>query len=176
MELIVDTVAVSIADSIQSKQYDAIVTEQDTFMLLGVDTVLKEPAEDIRELALEIEQQEPLTLGDVVVNGHHPLQLAVIIYDIEQDPVCRKPWIKSALHKLLIIAADRELNTIGMPLLGASHGQIAPYVFLNLLRETLRENPQDHPKQIILTGLDQSLVTALVEFDSEPGSTSTLLH
>ncbi len=164
MKLTIETVPIVVTNSAQAQNCDAVVIEQDTYQLLGVGTILDEPETGIKSLAQEIEDQEPLTPGEVLVTDTKPVKLTAIVYDIEQEPICSASWVKLALEKILYVTADRSLNTLRLPMLGCTYGNITPLTFIKLLRDTLRANPQDQLKRIILIGVEESLTSSVNEF------------
>jgi len=164
MEFPTDRVVLTTLDLQQPQECDAVVIEQDTFLLLGVDPVLEETATDIRTLAYEIEQQEPLTPGSVLVSRGKPLQLTAIVYDIEHEPMCDVAWIDIALTHILNEIQQRELNSVCMPMLGIEHGRISPKHFLKILDSTLQQQTITSLTDLVISGVDDIQLTALLDY------------
>jgi len=171
-----DTVIISNLNSEPALDCDALVIEQDTFMLLGVDPVLEEPVTDTKTLAHEIEQQEPLIPGDVVVTGKNPLKLTAIVYDIEQELVCKEEWIDITLNNVLNEIQQRKLSSLCTPMLGVKHGNITPHQFLGLLQKVRDKFSNDGLKLIKVIATDESQRAAYSEYNLELTPTKPELH
>jgi len=64
----------------------AIVEEQDTYLILSEQTELKDPGKPVWYLASMIENAETYPLGSVIIKGKSPLRLCAVVHDIEQEP------------------------------------------------------------------------------------------
>ena len=129
---------------------DAVVVEDDTFRLLSGEPILKEPVESLDELERELTEFRAPAPGDVLVRGGEPLELVAIIHDLDQDPSWRLEWISSALAKVLALAAERQIDTLAMPLLGTVHGKLKREKALALLRTALEQHQAPWPRVLWL--------------------------
>jgi len=117
---------------------DAIVEEQDTYLLLGESRELPASEEKTWYLTHKMQEQRPVMPGSVIMKRHHkPLRLMAVVNDVAQDPVCREEWVRSALMKIFELAAMQEAGSLALPLLGMRYGQLAADRAMNLLQRAL---------------------------------------
>lgn len=128
----------------------AMVREEDTYLLLSENPTIREPRETVRQLTQEAAEFEPIPPGSVLRVGGKPLQLVAVVYDIEEEPNCRDAWIDLALKETLLIAQKNRFEAIAIPLLGVRHGKISPTHFIRRLVRTLGKNPHDTLKRLWL--------------------------
>lgn len=118
---------------------DAIVVEEDTYLVLSADPRVGEPHPEhpIRVMTslLEVEPKAP---GTIVVRDRSPVEFAAIVHDLDQEPSWREEWIVSSLDRALAEAERRKLRSLGLEMLGAIHGKIERPRFLQLLRQALQ--------------------------------------
>jgi hypothetical protein len=118
---------------------DALVVEEDTYLVLSADPRTGEPHPDhpIRVMTslLEVEPRDP---GSIMVRDRFPLEFAAIVHDLDQEPSWREEWVIRALDRALLEAERRHLRSIGLEMLGAIHGRLERPRFLQLLRQALQ--------------------------------------
>ncbi|NJN45843.1 MAG: hypothetical protein HC808_04460 [Candidatus Competibacteraceae bacterium] len=102
---------------------DAVVLEEDTYLVLSADAVVRHTEEHPIRLMTALFDQQPLELGCVVVRGN---RLLAVIHDLDRDPTCCEQWVSQALHVCLKQADQLGLRSLALPLLGSVHGRI-PY-------------------------------------------------
>lgn len=118
---------------------DAMVVEEDTYLVLSADPRAGEPHPEhpIRVMTslLEVEPREP---GTILVRERFPLELAAIVHDLDVEPSWREEWVSSALGLALAEAERRQLRSLGLEMLGAIHGRLERPRFLQILRQALQ--------------------------------------
>lgn len=129
---------------------DAVVVEEDTFLVLSAETTLREPVEGYTELQRELAQFTPPQPGSVLLRSGRQLELLAIVHDLERTPSWRLEWITAAVDKVLDLAQQRQLKTLAMPLLGSVHGRFPAAQFLTLLRDTLERRRPAFPQTLWL--------------------------
>ncbi len=171
-----DTVVVTNLNLNRTQDCDALIIEQDTFMLLQTDPVLEEPQSSSRTLAHEIEKQEPLTPGVVLTTGKKPIQLTAIVYDIDHDPLCKEEWIETALTNVFTEIKKRNLRSLCMPMLGIKHGNIFPHRFLEILQSVRSTTSNTGLKRITIFATDETQRAACNEYNLELTPTTPETH
>jgi hypothetical protein len=116
---------------------DALVVEDDTWHVLGSDPGFRPTHEHPIRLMRELAAAEPLAPGEVTVEESVPLRLRAVVYDLDQDPILREEWIAEALAEVFAIVADRNLESLALPLLGTRHGRLPPERALGLIDQAL---------------------------------------
>jgi hypothetical protein len=146
---------------------DAVAAEEDTFLVLSAEPVVREPHIHPVRLwtqAIEIRPQKP---GSVLVRGKRPLRLLAIVHDLNQDPSWREEWIASALDGIFREAESRKLPSIALPLLGTKHGSLEKQRFVVLLQDALERASCSHPKRLWLVIPDGTSCKILEMIESE---------
>ncbi|NIM29567.1 MAG: hypothetical protein GTO67_11325 [Gammaproteobacteria bacterium] len=103
---------------------NAIAVEEDTHLLLSSEGAIDEPKETFAELVSAAAERQPETPGSVLVRKAEPLEFLAIVHDIDCEPTWCEAWIASAINGIVEEAEWRQLEAIGMPLLGTRHGHI----------------------------------------------------
>jgi hypothetical protein len=119
----------------------AIVEEQDTHLILGEQTLLRDPGKPPWYLANTLDTVKPHALGDVVVKGHSPHRLLAVVHDVEQTPTLSPDSISLAYQALLQVQQTLQLTSLALPLLGTVHGKMSERDSLLRLRECLAQGP-----------------------------------
>jgi hypothetical protein len=123
---------------------DALVFEEDTFLVLSADPAIKEPRESLEtmiEQANEIKSEIP---GSVLVRNKRPLEFLAIVHDLDLEPSWKEEWISSALDKVFREAEVRKVRSIALPLLGTTHNSLVVERAAMLLGHALRRGlPED---------------------------------
>src|SRR5687768_10932972 len=101
---------------------DAVVLEEDTFLVLSADPVAEEVRQRPRALLREARNQLPKRPGSVIVRDDvHPVEFIAIVHDLEQEPTWRDKWVVGALRTILREAYDRDLRSLAIPAFGSRH-------------------------------------------------------
>lgn len=112
----------------------AIVEEQDTSLVLGETDEIRDTGEKPAwYLANLMETKTLLSPGHVIIRGTKPFRLQAIVHDLDQEPICREPWIILALEQIIDNTEKRKISSLQMPLLGTRYGGIEIRQFLDLL-------------------------------------------
>lgn len=139
---------------------DAVVVEQDTYLVLGAEPVAKETHEPPQRTLEEAEAREAEIPGTVLVMEGSPLRFLAVAHDLDEEPSWREEWIASALVAALQEAEARGIRSLSLPMLGTLYGTLEAQRFVELLQEALEstwlgrlENvwlvvPADVPRQI----------------------------
>ena len=119
---------------------EALVAEEDTFLVLSADPVVKEPSESLEVMIEQANEIRPEVLGSVLVRRRRnsPLEFLAIVHDLNLEPSWKEEWISSALNGVFREAAVRKVRSIALPLLGTSHGSIKAEPAARLLGNALR--------------------------------------
>jgi len=97
------------------------VHAEDTWRILSADISLKETSEHPIRISTNLIEDKPATPGSILIQDNRWL---AIIYDLDQQTICREEWIAQALEKLLLMAAEKGITSLRLPLLGTEHGDL----------------------------------------------------
>ena len=120
---------------------EAVVSEEDTFLILSSDPELHDTEEVAEQVIAEIASVEPVKPGSVILRDDTPLQLLAIVHDLNEEPSWREEWVESALEEIFHTAKVRRLSSLALPLLGTLHGAMGRDRFLGMLQEAIEKNP-----------------------------------
>lgn len=132
------------------RESDAVVEEEDSYLVLSADPEVREPEVARLRAFHEAYTAEPAELGGVVVRSGSPLRFLAVVHDLSQDPSCREEWVGSALEAVLREVNSRRVRTLAMPPLGRVHGSLAMERFVALLHSALRSVVPQALEQICL--------------------------
>ena len=116
---------------------DAVVVEEDTYLVLGAKPVAREMHESPERTLEEAESREPEIPGTVLVLEGSPLRLLAVVHDLDEEPSWREEWVASALVAVLQEAEARGIRSLSLPMLGTLYGSLEAQRFVELLREAL---------------------------------------
>lgn len=118
---------------------DAVVEEQDRYRILGLEAGLPEPvAESFPRLIREIDSEQPAALGSLLRRHGKPLRLQAILLDIDEGVRVELEHLREVADRLCILIDAMPIRRLGMPLLGAVHGDVTPAVFASVFAPRLR--------------------------------------
>jgi hypothetical protein len=120
------------------READAVVEEEDTYLVLSADPEIHDPEVARLRAFHEAYTAEPAEPGGVVVRGGSPLRFLAVVHDLSQDPSCREEWVGAALEGVVREANSRRVRTLAMPPLGRVHGSLAMERFVALLHSAVR--------------------------------------
>lgn len=129
---------------------DAIVEEQDTYLLLGKDTMIRETNESYVALVKKMEQQKPLIPGQVLVRKTNPVRFIAINYDIENKPICCEEWIKTSLKNIYEECCKQKILSLAMPLPGIKYGKFDHNAVMNILKNIFLVEKTEFPEKIFI--------------------------
>ena len=76
---------------------DAMVYEEDTWLIMSADTKVCEPEEHPIRLMRDLMNARPEPVGRVLVKGKNPLRFLAVVHDVDQDPTWKEEWVEKAL-------------------------------------------------------------------------------
>jgi len=121
-------------------QFDAIVVEEDTHLVLSAPPVAREMREAPRALLSHAEQTFAKKPGLVIVLEHTtPVRFLAIVYDFDAEPISTEEWVRSALQSVIDECRARGLTSLSIPVLGARYGPMRIERFTELLRDALAD-------------------------------------
>jgi len=129
---------------------EAIVFEEDTYLVLSTDWKKIESDDHPMAIMIEAFETEPQNLGSVVVLEDFPLRFLAVVHDLDQEPSWREDWIKKALEEVFREAERRKLQKIALPFLGTKHGSLETERFEVLFREFLKRRTSPYSLQVWL--------------------------
>jgi len=129
---------------------DAVVAEEDTFLVMSAQPVVRVPKEPLMKVMTRLIETKPKEPGTILVKGKDPHRILAIVHDFNEEPTWREEWIESALEAVFQEAENRKLESIALPMLGTKHGSLEEKRFLALLRSVLDRTSFPHPKRIWL--------------------------
>jgi hypothetical protein len=129
---------------------DAVVEEEDTYLVLSANPEVREPAVTRLRAFHEAYTAEPAEPGSVVVRDGAPARLLAVVHDLSQNPSWREEWVAAALGAVLVEADSRKVRTLAMPPLGRVHGSLPRERFVALLRSALLVGAPRNLDQICL--------------------------
>lgn len=131
---------------------EAIVEEEDTYLTLSAEAVLRLPGDSPMRVMTEAHAAREESPGTIVVRSTRPLTLLAVVHKLDEDPTWREEWVVSALDKIATEVERRRLSSVALPLLGTVHGKLAPERALALTRGALSG------RRVWLIGASESLL------------------
>lgn len=131
-------------------EVEAVVCEEDTFLVLSAAVEVSEPEAARERVLAEAYGTPAIPAGTVVVRAGEPLRLLAIVHDLGRSPSWREEWVAAALSAALRESEARRLRSISLPLLGRVHGQLEVERFLTLLHDALADAPTHHLERLWL--------------------------
>jgi hypothetical protein len=119
-------------------EVNAVVLEEDTYLVLSADPVVKEPQGSWHEVVKQVNELQPESPGSVLVRETYPLEILAVVHDLDREPSWKEEWIDRALDMVLREFAARRIRSGAIPILGATHGSLASERAAGLLREALK--------------------------------------
>lgn len=130
---------------------DALVWEEDTFLVLSAEPVVREPKGHPLRIINDALHMVPERPGTVVVRGTtRPLHFLAIVHDLNQEPTWREEWMADALAAVFSEAEHRALRSLALPLLGTIHGRCEKSRFAVLLRTAMQKASFQHLRRLWL--------------------------
>lgn len=129
---------------------DAVVIEDDTYLVLGSEPVARRASESPQRLLERAAVAQPATPGSVVVRRGTPLRLHAVVHDLSLDPSWREAWVAEALGAVFQEVEVRRLRALSLPPLGSQHGTLSLGRFARLLAASLRRQSPGHLEAVWL--------------------------
>jgi len=136
---------------------EALVAEEDTFLVLGADPEIREPELPRLRAIHEAFTAQPAEPGSVVVREGHPTRLLAVVHDLSVAPTWREEWVAAALAGVLRETGARGLRTLATPPLGRMHGSLPIETFIVLLRAALERGTPEHLQRLWLVTPEKDL-------------------
>ncbi len=137
----------TMADSHSPLPVDIRIFEEDTFLVLTVDPVMRYTEEHPVRLMTNVAETKPNKPGTIVTNKK---SWYAVVHDLDHDPVCRPEWVKSAYQQALMLCEIKRIQCLGMPLLGTVHGNFPLEISLEILVHAIRATTFEHLKTLCL--------------------------
>jgi len=116
---------------------EALVLEEDTFLVLSAEPAVVDPPEEPMRLMTRLIETRPATPGSVLVRGRDPVRMLSVVHDVNREPSWRETWVARALERALDEAEQRGMRSVGLEMLGCVHGRLDPARFASLLKAAL---------------------------------------
>ena len=129
---------------------DAIVFEEDTFLVLSADPTVRDPKVPLVRIMTTLIETQPETPGRVLVRGKTPLMLLAVIHDFHQEPSWKEEWIETALKGIFQESERRRLGSIAIPLLGTVHGALDKGSAVGLIGRVIGQGALQHLRRLWL--------------------------
>ena len=143
---------------------DAVVFEEDTFLVLSADRHVRDPHLPLMRVMTKVIETRPEIPGSVLVKGTRPARLLAIVHDLNQEPSWREKWVASALKAIFREAKKQRFTSIALPFLGNVYGSLDRERFVVLLRNVMEQSLATHPKRLWLVvpkGTDNEILELL---------------
>jgi len=142
---------------------DAIVVEQDSWLVLGEQSALHEDERPAWVQANQLDDSPRYNPGSVIAKPDKPHRLLAIVYDLERQPICQPVWIEMALISILQYCHAHHLAHLQLPLLGCRRGGIELEQFIVLLESALTQHRGKDPAAILIALPDESMRRSLLQ-------------
>lgn len=143
-ELLVGTLLIVTAPEYEPPfRVDALVSEEDTFLIMAPDNEIRDSSIGIHELKNHVTEMEPVTPGTVIVKEGSPMRFLAVVYDFDREPHWNEEWVRDALNAIFQETEKHKLSSIALPLIGTLHSSLKRKRFAALLSsslDTLRPN------------------------------------
>jgi hypothetical protein len=153
---------VEIVIALQNKRpfhIDALVVEKDRYQVLsGEQKELNEDGVDGSKIEKDAQEITPKQPGDCIVSGENPIRFNAIIHDLDQTPTWKEEWIAKALANIFHEISQRQISSIGLPVLGSVHGNLSTSKFAAIFNIALKEATIAHPLKVWIMAEDNSIV------------------
>jgi hypothetical protein len=144
----VNTVTLAvIPDSTSPLPVDTRVFEEDTYLVLTVDPVMRYTEEHPVRLMTRLMETNPQKTGSIVTNN---ASWYAVVHDLDAEPTWRTEWVKNAYLETFMLGEKKRVQRIGLPLLGSVHGNFSPVKSLEMLIKVIKSIPFQHLKRILL--------------------------
>ncbi len=128
----------------------ALAFEEDTWLIMSANPETCEPEEHPIRMMTQMIETRPEKVGTVLERGNNPVRFLAIIHDVDQEPTWREEWVESALMEIFLIAEQRGIKSIGLPLIGTLHGKLKVKRFVELLKKVLVQITFNHLRRLWL--------------------------
>ena len=137
----------AVSNSLAALPVNVRVFEEDTFLVLTVDPVMRYTEEHPIRLMTKVMEARPNPPGSVVTNK---ASWYAIIHDLDAEPTWRPEWIEKAYQHTLLLAEKKHIKRIALPLLGTVHGNLQEEKSLEMLVQAVQAARFQHLKKILI--------------------------
>ncbi len=131
---------VSIVDQFVSPQPGSVqVFEEDTHLVLTREpelSVSEEQPHPIRVMTA-IMDIDPRTPGTIHVEEQN---WYAVVLDLDREEPCQERWVREATETVFRLAAQKNLASLFMPLLGSVHGSLSADTSLQIILSALKKS------------------------------------
>jgi hypothetical protein len=144
----VNKVAIEVvSDSAAPLPVDVRVFEEDTYLVLTVDPVMRYTDDHPIKLMTHIMDAKPQQPGSVITKDS---SWYAVVHDLDADPICMKEWVISAYVTSLKLAEKKGVARLGLPLLGTVHGQFPARESMDFLLRQVRSRIFSRLRKIVI--------------------------
>lgn len=130
---------------------DAIVREEDTFLIMSPPREdMKVVKDNLTRLMTKLIESKPLPPGTIKVKDGFPVKIIAIVYDVNQDPIWKPEWVENALIRIFEECETRRLKNLSMPMLATVFGKMPIEYFIKILTNVLVDTGPRYPKRLWL--------------------------
>lgn len=143
---------------------DAIVCEEDTWLVMSADPEIYIPEIHPIRLMTEIIEAKPEIPGRILIRQGTPIKFLAIVHDFNTEPTWKEEWIDKALKEIFRESEKRKMKAVGIPLLCTRHGRLEVDRFLSLIADVIKGIPLKYLKRLWLItfgGLEPGLINRL---------------
>ncbi|MFC1883723.1 hypothetical protein ACFL2O_03035 [Thermodesulfobacteriota bacterium] len=143
---------------------DAIVCEEDTWLVMSADPEICIPEIHPIRLMTELIEAKPKTPGRVLIRQGNPIRFLAVVHDFNMDPTWKEEWIDQALSEIFKESEKRKMKAVGIPLLCTRHGRLDVDRFLSLITDIISGTSFKYLKRLWLItskGLELGLIDRL---------------
>lgn len=143
---------------------DAIVFEEDTWLVMSADPKVCQPEIHPIRLMTELIEARPEISSRVLTRPGRPMKFLAVVHDFNMDPTWNEEWISQALTEIFIQSENLKMKALGIPLLCTKHGRLDVDRFLLLLARAVESSFFEYLRRLWLIthpGVDRRLIDRL---------------
>jgi hypothetical protein len=150
-DLVLGRIRVAVAtEGSRPFQVDAVVFEEDTWLVMSADPKICQPEKHPIRLMTELLEATPEIPGSVFIRPGRPMRFLAIVHDFNREPSWREEWIEDVLCEIFRESERRKMTAIGMPLLCTKHGRLGRDRFLFMLTNVIDKTSFEYLKRLWL--------------------------
>ena len=147
-QVVVNTLPLQVVSDAQpSLPVDVRVFEEDTYLVLTVDPIMRYTEEHPIRLMTKVAESKPHKPGSLVINKN---SWYAVVHNVDKDPTWEEEWIEKVYRQVIMLAEIKRLQTIGLPLLGSVHGNFPEEQSLALLIKIVNSTSFQSLKKILI--------------------------
>ena len=146
---------------------EALVLEEDTFLVLSAEPTVVDPPEEPMRLMTRLIETLPETPGSVLVRERDPVRMLAVVHDVNQDPSWREAWVHRALEGALQEAEPEGFVRLfvdeGPPMARLLYAAADEAIVPGYVGSLLAAFPVEAPDEALLSPAERDPNLALVE-------------